>query len=165
MVIKHKQFTKLLMGSLNRKLARVRKYKNIHRVINESIKDNELEILALNRDQMWEEGIVDVNNPQAILNYAPGTIKQKKKRARYKRTDHITLKWAGSFHDKMKLVIKATEFFITSKDFKWSKFSSGEWGGGRFENALGLTGKSKSELRKLIKSDLILGFKHAIQGS
>ena len=149
------------MGSLDKKLAKIKKFKNFPRVLNKIIKDIEPEILALNRDQMWEEGIVDVNNPGAILNYAPSTIKQKQKRAKFKRTDHITLKWSGSFHDKMKLVIKATEFFITSKDFKWSKFSSGEWGQGRFENALGLTKKSLSELRELVKSDLILKFKNA----
>ena len=151
------------MGQLDRKLARVRKYKNFPRILNEIIKDNELEILAMNRDQMWEDGIVDVNNPKAILNYAPSTLKQKRKRAKFKRTDHITLKWSGSFHDKMKLVIKATEFWITSTDAKWSKFSSGAWGQGRFENALGLTKKSLSQLRELVRSDLIVGFKDAIQ--
>lgn len=151
------------MGSLDRKLKSVRKLKNFPRVLNAIIKDNEPEILALNRDQMWEEGIVDVNNPRAILDYAPSTIKQKKKRARYKRTDHITLKWTGSFHDKMKIVIKSTYFFITSKDFKWSKFESGEWGQGRFENALGLTEDSLGELRDLVKSDLILKFRDALQ--
>jgi hypothetical protein len=153
------------VGSLDKKLAAVRKLKNFPRVLNDSIKDHEPEALALNRDQMWEEGIVDVNNPRSILEYAPSTIKQKRKRARYKRTDHITLKWTGSFHDKMKLVIKATEFFITSKDFKWSKFESGEWGQGRFENALGLTEDSLSEFRELIKIDLILKGRHALQSS
>ena len=158
-----KLFTKRLMGSLDKKLARVRKLKNFPRVLNNIIRDNTLEILAMNRDQMWEEGIVDVNNPRAILSYAPSTARQKKKRARYKRTDHITLKWTGSFHDKMKLVIKATEFWISSTDKKWSKFSSGEWGQGRFQNALGLIKKSLSQLRELIKSDLILIGKDAIQ--
>ena len=153
------------MGSLDKKLARIRKYKNFPRVLNRIIKDNELEILSLNRDQMYEEGVVDVNNPRAILNYAPSTLKQKRKRAKYKRTDHITLKWAGGFHDKMKLLIKPDHFIITSTDEKWSNFSSGAWGGGRFENALGLTDKSKSELRQLIKSDLIIQFRDAIQNS
>ena len=58
--------------------------------------------------------------------------------------------------------IKATEFFITSKDPKWSKFGSGEWGQGRFEKALGLTKESLSLLRELVKSDLILKGKHAL---
>ena len=151
------------MGSLDKKLARVRKYKNFPRVLNAIIKDNTKEILALNRDQMYEEGIVDVKNPSSILHYAPSTIKQKKKRARYKRTDHITLKDQGSFHDKMTLIIKADEFIITSKDSKWPHFSSGEWGRGRFENALGLTDKSLIPLREIIKSDLIIGFRDAIQ--
>ena len=153
------------MGSLDKKLARIRKYKNFPKILNAIIKDNEPEIFAMNRDQMWEDGIVDVNNPRAILEYAPSTVKQKKKRARFKRTDHITLKWTGSFHDKMKLIIKAAEFWITSTDEKWSKFSSGAWGQGRFENALGLTKKSLSELRELVKSDLIIGFKDGLQNT
>jgi len=153
------------MGSLDRKLARLRKFKNFPKLLNTIIKDNEPEILAMNRDQMWEEGIVDVNNPRAILDYAPSTVKQKKKRARYKRTDHITLKWTGTFHDKMKLKIEPDKFIITSTDNKWSKFSSGEWGGGRFENALGLTKENLSELRDLIKSDLIIKFKDAVQNT
>ena len=113
--------------------------------------------------QMYEEGIVDVNNPSSILHYAPSTIKQKKKRAKFKRTDHITLKDQGDFHKKMKLKIEPDQFIITSTDDKWPKFSSGDWGEGRFKNALGLTEKSKEELRKLVKSDLIIGFKNAIQ--
>ena len=153
------------MGTLKQKYAKIRKYNNFGRILNGIIRDNETEILALNRDQMYEEGIVDINNPRAILEYAPSTAKQKKKRARYKRTDHITLKWEGSFHDKMKLVIKSTYFYITSKDKKWAKFSSGEWGQGRFENALGLTKESISELRELVKSDLILSFKDVLQSS
>jgi len=151
------------VGSLNRKLARVRKYKNIHRVINKSIKDNEPEILALNRDQMWEEGIVDVKK-NLQWDYQPSTIRYKKRYSKYKRTDHITLRNFGDLYDRMVIIVKATYFYITSKDPKWKYFESGEWGEGRFRNALGLTNKSKSELRKLIKSDLILGFKHAIQG-
>jgi len=152
------------MGSLTKKLAAVRKYKNIDKVLNKIIKDNELEILAMNRDQMYEDGIVDVvKNLQ--WDYQPGTIKQKKRYAKYKRTDHITLRNFGDFYDKMKLVIKATYFYITSTDYKWPKFSSGEWGEGRFENALGLTDKNKEELRGLIRSDLIIGFRDAIQNT
>jgi len=153
------------MGSLDTKLARVKKLKNFPAVLNRIIKDNSVEIIAMNRDQMWEEGIVDVNNPRAILSYAPSTIKQKKRRSRYKRTDHITLKDMGGFHEKMKLVIKATEFWITSTDAKWSKFSSGEWGQGRFQNALGLTKTNINMLRELIKFDLILMGKDAVQNS
>ena len=152
------------MGSLTKKLAAIRKYKNMDRALNGIIKDNDLEIFAMNRDQMYEDGIVDVVSGKSY-DYAESTLKQKKKRAKYKRTDHITLRWTGSFYDKMKLVIKDTYFYITSKDAKWPKFSSGEWGQGRFENALGLTKENKSELRELVKSDLIIGFRDAIQNS
>ena len=151
------------MGSLQQKYAKVRKYKNFPRVLNTIIKDNELEILAMNRDQMYEDGIVDVLRPTQTYDYKPSTIRQKKRRAKYKRTDHITLRWTGSLYDKMKLVIQAAQFYITSKDSKWPKFSSGEWGKGRFENALGLTPKNVGELRQLIKSDLIVQFKDAWQ--
>lgn len=153
------------VGSLDKKLIQVRKYKNFPRELNRLIKDNEPEILAMARDQMYEEGIVDVNNPSSILHYAPSTIKQKKKRAKFKRTDHITLKDQGDFHKKMKLKIEPDQFIITSTDSKWPKFSSGEWGQGRFENALGLTKKSIGELRELIANDLIIGFKNAIQNT
>ena len=150
------------MGQLDRKLARVRKYKNFPRILNNIIKDNESEILAMNRDQMWEDGIVDVKR-NLQWDYQPSTIKQKKRKAKFKRTDHITLKWTGSFHDKMKLIIKPKSFIITSTDEKWTQFSSGNWGEGRFKNALGLTKKSLSQLRELVRSDLIVGFKDAIQ--
>jgi len=153
------------MKSLDKLFGNLWRYKDFNKIMNIILKDNELEILALNREQLYEEGVIDVNNPSNILQYAPSTLKQKKKRARYKRTDHITLKWTGSFHDKMKIKYGTDQFIITSTDFKWPEFSSGSWGGGRFANALGLTDKSKSELRELVKSDLIIGFKDALQNA
>lgn len=129
-------------------------------VLNRIIKDNEPEIIAMNRDQMWEDGIVDVNNPSAILEYAPSTLRSKKKRARYKRTDHITLKWSGDFHKGMKLKMEPEQFTIISTKLPYQGFMDG-----RFGNALGLTNENKEELRKLIKSDLILGFKNAVQNT
>jgi len=153
------------MGSLDAKLAAIRKYKNFPKVLNDLIRYNRDEIIDMNREQMWEDGVVDVNNPSTILNYAPSTIKQKRRRSKYKRTDHITLKDMGDFHKKMKLIIKKDYFIITSTDDKWGHFSSGDWGGGRFQNALGLTAKNKSVLRGYIKSQLIIDFKDALQNS
>ena len=153
------------MGSLDAKLAAIRKYKNFPKVLNDIIRFNSAEIIDMNREQMWEDGVVDVNNPSTILNYAPSTIKQKRRRSKYKRTDHITLKDMGDFHKKMKLIIKKDYFIITSTDDKWGHFSSGDWGGGRFQNALGLTAKNKSVLRGYIKSQLRIDFKDAIQNS
>jgi len=152
------------MGSLDAKYAAIKRYKNFPRELNKIIKYNRDEILDMNRNQMYEDGILDVNS-EARFNYAPSTIKQKRKRARFKRTDHITLKWMGDFYNKMKLIIRADSFVITSTDDKWPKFSSGEWGDGRFKNALGLTKKSLSILRRYIKSDLIINFKDAVQNS
>ena len=67
---------------MKKRLAAIRKYSNIQRVLNRIIKDNETEIIAMNRDQMWEDGITDVNNPGSILEYAPSTAAQKRKRER-----------------------------------------------------------------------------------
>lgn len=145
---------------MKKKLAAIRKYSNITRVLNRIIKDNELEILALNRDQMYEEGIIDVNNPSAIIQYAPSTVKAKQKRAKFKRTDHITLKWDGDFHKGLFIKIEEKLFTIKSKNLPYPGFLDG-----RFANALGLTEASKEELRKLIKSDLIIGFKDAVQNT
>ena len=142
------------------KLAAIRKYNNIQRVLNRIIKDNETEILALNRDQMWEEGITDVNNPSSILQYQPSTVASKKKRARFKRTDHITLKWTGEFHKGMKIKQEPDQFTIISTKLPYTGFMDG-----RFGNSLGLTEKSLVELRRLVKEDLITGFKDAIQNS
>ena len=145
---------------MKNKLAAIKKYSNMTSVLNRIIKDNEPEIIAMNRDQMWEDGIVDVNNPSAILEYAPSTLRSKKKRARYKRTDHITLKWSGDFHKGMKLKMEPEQFTIISTKLPYQGFMDG-----RFGNALGLTNENKEELRKLIKSDLILGFKNAVQNT
>jgi len=145
---------------MKKKLAAIKKYSNMTSVLNRIIKDNEPEIIAMNRDQMWEDGIVDVNNPSAILEYAPSTLRSKKKRARYKRTDHITLKWSGDFHKGMKLKMEPEQFTIISTKLPYQGFMDG-----RFGNALGLTNENKEELRKLIKSDLILGFKNAVQNT
>ena len=141
------------------KYARIKKYSNFARVLNQIIKDNEKEIIALNRDQMWEQGIVDINNPSAMM-YAPSTVKAKKRYAKYKRTDHITLKWTGDFHKGLKLKIEPEQFTIYSTNVPYPGFMDG-----RFGNALGLTEESKNELRELVKTDLIIGFKDAIQNS
>ena len=145
---------------MKKRLAAIRKYNNMPRVLNRIIKDNEPEIIAMNRDQMWEDGIVDVNNPSAILDYAPSTVQSKKRRARYKRTDHITLKWSGDYHKGMKIKQEPEQFTIISTKVPYPGFMDG-----RFGNSLGLIEENKEELRQLIKSDLIIGFKDALQNT
>ena len=148
------------MGSLDKKYAQIRKFSNFPRVLNRIIKDNEKEILALNRDQMYEEGIIDVNNPSNILQYAPSTIKQKKRRAKFKRTDHITLKDMGDYHKGMYLKIEADQFTIMSKNVPYAGFMEG-----RFGSSLGLTEDSLKEVRILTKDDLLIGFRDAYQSA
>ena len=139
---------------------RVRRYNNFSKVLNSIIKDNEKEIIAMNRDQMWEDGVIDVNNPKAILHYAPSTIQSKSKRAKFKRTDHITLKWKGDYHKGMKLKIEPEQFSIISTKVPYDGFMDG-----RFGNSLGLTPESKENLRELIADDLIIGFRDAVQNA
>ena len=149
------------MRQLSNIQARVKKYNNFPKILNSIIKDNEKEILAMNRDQMWEDGVIDVNNPQNILQYQPSTIKQKKRRAKFKRTDHITLKDQGPFHKSLKLKIEPDQFIITSEDPKWKGFL----GEGRFKDALGLVPENIDNLKELIADDLIIGFRDAVQNA
>lgn len=145
---------------MKKRLAAIRKYSNIQKVLNDIIKDNEKEIIAMNRDQMWEDGITDVNNPGSILEYAPSTVQSKKKRARYKRTDHITLKWSGDYHKGMKIKQEPAQFTIISTNIPYPGFMDG-----RFGNSLGLVADNIQELRLLIKSDLTIGFRDAYQSA
>ena len=125
---------------------------DLHAVINDAARDKQDQILKLNRDQMWDEGVMDVTRPQSKLKYAPGTIAQKRKKATFKRTDHITLRWFGDFYDKMKLIFFRKEFVIASTDLKWANWLEPQ---DRFTKALGLTDKSMIKLRKLLRTQII----------
>lgn len=124
---------------------------NIRTLFDEVLKDNEETILNLNRDQMYEDGTVNVNHPGAVEHYSPATIRSKK-RAPYNKTEFITLKWLGDFHKSLKLIIFRDKFVISSDDKKWANFLEPQ---SRFGSALGLTEKSKGEVRDLSRDELI----------
>jgi hypothetical protein len=120
---------------------------DINQILDDSIREIEEFIIDLNQDQLYEKGQIDVNNPSRKEFYAESTKRQKLKRATYKRTDFVTLRWKGDFYKDFKVVIFDEEFIITSTDLKWANFLEPNK---RFGDALGLTDESKSRLRKEI---------------
>lgn len=138
---------------------RMNKFADFSIVLNNILKSMETAILNLNRDQMYEDGVMDISNPSAILHYAPSTIKSKKRIATFSRTDHITLKWEGDFHKTLKIRFDVDSFLIFSEDKKWKSWLQPQ---DRFDNALGLTDESVDLLKEWITFKLIKQFRKAI---
>jgi len=132
---------------------------DLHTVINDAARDKEDQILQLNQDQMYEEGVMDITRPRNKLKYAPGTIIQKRKKATFKRTSHITLRWFGDFYDKMKIIFFKKEFVIASTDLKWANWLEPQ---DRFAKALGLTEKSMKRLREILKLQIVKKLKQRL---
>ncbi|KKN09720.1 hypothetical protein LCGC14_1043720 [marine sediment metagenome] len=132
---------------------------DLHAIINDAAKEKKDQIIRLNQDQMWKAGVMDVNKPGQKLEYAPSTIKQKKRKATFKKTSFITLRWFGDFYESMKLIFFKDRFEIAADDLKWANWLEPQ---GRFENALGLTDKSMTKLRKIITAPIIRRLKQAI---
>lgn len=123
---------------------------DVDAIVDAAIVENEEAILNANRDQMYERGQIDVQKPDYREKYAASTIRQKRKTARFPKTDFITLKWTGEFHDSLKLLIFKDKIVIQSDDLKWAN-----WLEERFKNALGLTSDSLSVIRDKVKSSFL----------
>jgi hypothetical protein len=123
---------------------------NIGKLFDQALKENEDTVCNLNRDQMYEEGVLNVNRPQ-IEKYSPATIRAKRK-APFNKTDFITLKWFGKFHASLKLLIFKEYFVISSDNLIWANFLEPQ---NRFSSALGLTKESKGKLRDLMRDEII----------
>lgn len=139
------------------RLKKLRKFSDMTALLNQILKGLEKDILNLNRDQMYEDGVMDIKNPSAILHYAPSTVKNKKSRAKFKRVDHITLKWEGDFHKTLKIKYNKDSMLIYSEDSKWKAYLQPQ---NRFENALGLTNESLALLRDWVRDFLIKRFRN-----
>jgi hypothetical protein len=120
---------------------------NIDSMLDESLKESEKEILDLAKGQLYDEGVIDVNNPGRREYYKPQTIAQKKRKAAYPKTEFITLRWMGDFYDKFKMIIFKDKFVITSDDLKWANYLEPN---PRFENAIGLTEDSVKKVRDMV---------------
>jgi hypothetical protein len=119
--------------------------------VKELIKGEKEFIKDLNREQMYEEGVMNVERPKK-LDYAPGTIRQKKKTAKYKKTDFITLRWMGDFYKSLKVLVFDKWFTVSSDSTIWARFLEPQ---DRFEKALGLTDKSKDKLKDRLRDKAI----------
>jgi len=124
---------------------------NIGRLFDEVLKENEEAICDMNRSQMYDDGTVNVKKPGAVERYAEST-KRAKSKAPFNKTDHITLKWFGNLHQSLKIIIFRDKFIIGSGNKIWANYLEPQ---SRFGSALGLTEKSKGELRDLAKDEMI----------
>jgi uncharacterized C2H2 Zn-finger protein len=126
------------------------------RVIEEVVKEEKDYIKELNKAQMWEEGTLNVDKPQKEK-YAKSTIIQKKKKARYDKTEFITLRWMGDFYDSLKVLVFSKYFTVSSDSLIWAKFLEPQ---DRFTKALGLTEESKGKLSERLKDRTIKWLKN-----
>ena len=128
---------------------------DIYKMLNKCASDLAEDIIGLNQDQLYEQGIIDTERPAHRERYAKSTIYQKKRYAQYPKTEFVTLRWEGYYYDSMKLEIFPVEspyfFQIIASNEIWKKYLSKN---PRFENAMGLTGKSirivRSKMKKLL---------------
>jgi len=125
---------------------------NVNRIIDDALKGVENFILELNQDQLYEKGDIDITRPGIKEHYAEGTIRQKRKKAKFKKTEFVTLRWEGEFYDSFQLIIFKEKFIIQAKDLKWSNWLEPN---PRFGNALGLTEESKGLLINKIRPIII----------
>ena len=132
---------------------------NLNAIINDSARENEPAIIKLNQDQMWERGVMNVNKPQEKLEYASSTIRQKRKKAAFKKTQFITLRWFGDFYKSMKLIFFKDRFVVSADDLKWANWLEPQ---DRFSNALGMTPESMKRLRALLKPSIVNRLKKAM---
>ena len=116
---------------------------DINNILDECLKEIEDFILELNRDQLYEKGQINVNEPQKREKYSAAYKRFKERKATFKKTEFVTLRFDGEVYDSFKLIIFEKEFLISATDLKWNWLGENE----RFKNALGLTGESKTKLR------------------
>jgi len=132
---------------------------DLHGIINDSAREKQESIVKLNQDQMYKRGVMDTDKPGKRLKYAAGTVRQKKRKATYKKTSFITLRWFGDFYDSMKLIFFKDRFVIAADDLKWTNWLEPQ---DRFSKALGLTQKSMNRLKNILKPEIIKRLKRAI---
>jgi hypothetical protein len=130
---------------------------NLRTLFDTVLRENETTICDLNRDQMYEEGVMNVKTGEKEQ-YAASTKKAKRK-APFPKTEFITLKWMGTFHESLKLMIYKDTFVVQSPNKIWGNYLEPQ---ARFGSALGLTKESKSDLRDLVRDELITKIKSGL---
>lgn len=122
---------------------------NIEKWFDDILKDKEPEIINMAQSQMYDSGIMNVRTEKKEK-YALSTVRAKRK-APFPKTEFITLKWFGDFHSSLKLLIFRDKFVISSDNLTWANYLETQ---SRFMSALGLTKKSKSELRDIVQNEI-----------
>jgi len=81
-----------------------------------SKREIQAEIIRLNQEQLYEEGI-DSNNA-SLGSYRPFTIEKKlsKGRGKGRRVDHVTLYDEGDFYASMRVIYDSDSFEVTADD-------------------------------------------------
>jgi hypothetical protein len=130
---------------------------NLRTLFDTVLRESENYICELNRDQMYEEGVMNVKTGDREK-YAEST-KRAKRKAPFPKTEFITLKWMGEFHKSLKLKIFKDYFVVQSPNQVWGSFLEPQ---SRFGSALGLTKESKSDLRDTVKDQLIKKIKNVL---
>lgn len=148
--------------NLNNLYKKINALSDIHKQINSSVKEIDTWVIGLVQEQMYEHGIMDGNNPSSILQYAVSTERQKKRKAKFPRVDHITLRWEGDFHKSIKIKYNEDSIELYSEDEKWVKWLSTQE---RFEGALRLTDENLSSLRTMVKQIILNRYRDAIQSA
>lgn len=120
---------------------------NVNQLIDETLKELEKFILDLNKSQLYEKGEIDVNEPNKREQYSKPYKSFKERKATYRKTEFVTLRFDGDFYDSFKLIIFDKEFIISATDLKWNWHEKNP----RFTNALGLTDESKDKLKEEFK--------------
>lgn len=117
---------------------------NINEILDESLSEIEDFILELNKEQLYEKGQINVNEPQKREKYSTAYKRVKERKATFKKTSFVTLRFDGGFFDSFKLIILEKEIIISATDLKWANWLEKN---DRFGNALGLTEESRKELK------------------
>ena len=91
---------------------------NIEEKINITLKRIEGKIALYNKEQLYNKGVTSDNSAVTPL-YTPLTIKIKKSKGQ--RTDHVTLKDTGAFHNSMFVVYAPRSFQIYARNNKTNK--------------------------------------------
>jgi hypothetical protein len=138
-----------MFASLKR-LARNTTKLNVSKIMKSILddKDLQLDIANLNKEQMYEDGILDTDTG-TVFDYAPATVFYKQNEAgklgRDTRSDHITLKDTGEFYDSISVKSEKERFVI-----KGDMIKDGNDLEEQFPKALGLTDENKAALQGLI---------------
>jgi hypothetical protein len=134
------------MVSVSEKVASLERV-DVNIIVDDSIREIEKFILELNQKQLYDEGVIDVTDPNKREQYSKGYISHKKRNATFKKTEFVTLRYDGDFYNSFRLIILKEVIIIDATDRKWRDWLEPNK---RFENALGLTEESKQALRETI---------------